>query len=70
MWIERLKNVVMRTWKMELGGHRKTGRPEMRCSDVKCKDTKIEEAQDRITWILKLDTPNPNREKAEQEDDI
>ena len=34
------ENVVMRTWKMEVGGHRKIGRPKLRWSDVIRKDTK------------------------------
>ena len=28
------EDVVMRTWKMEVGGHRKIGRPKLRWSDV------------------------------------
>ena len=28
------KDVVMRTWKMEVGGHGKIGRPKLRWSDV------------------------------------
>ena len=52
------EDVVMRTWKMEVGGHRKIGRPKLRWSDVirkdmKEKQVKIEEAQDRRTWRLK-----------------
>ena len=52
------EDVVMRTWKMEVGGHRKIGRPKVRWSDVIRKDmkekrVKIEEAQDRRTWRLK-----------------
>ena len=52
------EDVVMRTWKMEVGGHRKIGRPKLRWSDVirkdmKEKQVKIEEAQDRRTWTLK-----------------
>ena len=44
--------VVMRTWKMEVGGHRKVGRPKFKWSDIKRKDVnqngvQIEEAQDR-----------------------
>ena len=46
------EDVAMRTWKMEVGGHRKIGRPKLRWSDVvrkymKGKQVKIEEAQDR-----------------------
>ena len=29
-----LEDLVMRTWKMEVGGHRKIGRPKLRRSDV------------------------------------
>ncbi len=52
------EDVVMRTWKMEVGGHRKIGRPKLKWSDVirkdmKEKQVKIEEAQDRRTWRLK-----------------
>ena len=52
------EDVVTRTWKMEVGVHRKIGRPKLRWSDVIRKDTKekqvkIEEAQDRRTWRLK-----------------
>ena len=32
--------VVMRTWKMEVGGHRKIGRPKLRSSDDIIRDTK------------------------------
>ena len=54
---------------MEVGGHRKMGRPKLRWSDVIRKDmnekqVKIEEVQDRRTWRLKLNAPTPNREKA------
>ena len=43
---------------MEVGGHRKIGRPKLRWSDVirinmKEKQVKIEEAQDRRTLRLK-----------------
>ena len=43
---------------MEVGGHRKIGRPKLRWSDVTRKDmkekqVKIEEAQDRRRWRLK-----------------
>ena len=52
MWRERLTK--MRTWKMEVGVHRKIGRPKLRWTDVvrniKGERSKyIEEAQDRIT---------------------
>ena len=48
------ENVLMRTWKMEVGEHRKIGRLKMRWSDVKGKYMKekritIQEAQDRKT---------------------
>ena len=50
--------VVMKTWKMEVGGHRRIGRAKMRWSDViridiKEKQVKREEAQDRRTWRMK-----------------
>ena len=38
------EDVVMRKWKMEVGGHRKIGRQKQRWSDVTRKDVKIEEA--------------------------
>ena len=46
------EDVVMRTWTMEEGEHRQIGRPKLRWSDVirkdmKEKQVKIEEAQDR-----------------------
>ena len=49
------EDVVMRTWKMDVGGHRKMGRPRLRGSDIIRKDmkekgVKIEEAQDPRTW--------------------
>ena len=52
------EDVEMRTWEMEVGGHRKIGRPKLLWSDVIRKDMKekqvrIEEVQDRITWRLK-----------------
>ena len=52
------KDVVMRTWKMEVDGHQKIGRLKLRWSDVirkdmKEKQVKIEETQDRRTWRLK-----------------
>ena len=55
-WLGRVErkteDVVMRTWKMEVGGHRKIGRPKLR-SDVIRKDMKEKgikiEAQDRRT---------------------
>ena len=58
------EDVVMRTWKMEVGGHRKIGRPKLRWSDVIRKDmkeigVKIEEAQDRRTWRLKTLCTDP-----------
>ena len=48
------EDVVMRTWKMEVGGHGKIGRPKLRWSDViektyKEKGVQREEAQDRRT---------------------
>ena len=49
MWNERGEKIVMRTWKTEVGGHRKIGRPKLRRNDVirkymKEKHVKIEEA--------------------------
>ena len=46
------EDIVMRTWKMEIGGHRKIGRPKLKWGDVirkymKEKGVKIEEEQDR-----------------------
>ena len=34
------EDVVIRTWKMEVSGHRMIGRPKLRCSDVIRKDMK------------------------------
>ena len=34
------EDIVMRTWKMEVGGHRKIGRPQLRWSNVIRKYTK------------------------------
>ena len=52
------EDVVMRTWKMEVGGHRKIERSKMRWMDVirkdmKEKQVKIYEAQYGRTWRLK-----------------
>ena len=46
------EDVIIRTWKMEVGGHQNIGRPKLRWSHVKIKDmkekgVKIEEAQDQ-----------------------
>ena len=54
----KTEDVVMRTWMMEVGEHRKLRRPKLRLSDVvrkymREKGVKIEEAQDRRTWRLK-----------------
>ena len=64
--VERMtdEDVVMRTWKMEVGGYRKIGRLKLRWCDVIRKDMKdkgvnIEEAQDRRTWILKTPRADP-----------
>ena len=51
------EDVVVRTWKMEVGGHRKTGRPKLRWSDIVTKymtqkGVQIEEAKDRRTWRI------------------
>ena len=56
--VRKTEDVVMRTWKMEVGGHRKIGSPKLRWSDLIGKDmkekgVKIEEAQDRRTWRMK-----------------
>ena len=56
--------LAMRTWKIEVGGHRKTGRPKLRWSDVIRKDMKeagekMEEAQDWRTCRLKTICANP-----------
>ena len=62
----------MRTWKMEVSGHRKIGRPKRRWSDVIRKYTKEQEYREKKhkteehgEW--KLDAQTPNREKAEEE---
>ena len=52
------EDLVMKPWNMEVGGHRKIERPKLRWSDdigkdMKEKQVKIEEAQDRRTWRLK-----------------
>ena len=44
------EDVVMRTWKMAVGGHQKIGRPKLRWSDgirkyMKDKEVKIEEGE-------------------------
>ena len=49
---------------MEVGGQRKIGRLKLRQSDFTRKDmkekrVKIEEAQDRRTWILKTGCADP-----------
>ena len=49
---------------MEVGGHRKIGRPKLKWSDAirtdpKKKQVKTEEAQDRRTWILKTRCADP-----------
>ncbi len=51
------KDVVTRTWKMEVGGHRQIGIPNLRWSDViredrKEKGVKIEDAQAWRKWRL------------------
>ena len=67
------EDVVIRTWKMEVGVHRKIGRQKLRWSDVirkymKEKQVKIEEAQDgENVEIENLMRRPPNREKAEEE---
>ena len=65
------EDVVMRTWKMGVGEHQKIGRPKLRWSDVirkdmKEKQVKIEEAQDRRTWRLKTLCANHNWRKGQR----
>ena len=55
-----------------MGGHRNIGTPQLRKSDVIRKDTKekgekIEDAQDRRTWILKTRCADRNWENVEEE---
>ena len=64
--VERMidENVVMRTWKMEVGGYRNIGRLKLRWSDVirkymKEKGVNIEEEEDRRNWILKTPRADP-----------
>ena len=64
--VERMidENVVMRTWKMEVGGYRNIGRLKLRWCDVirkymKEKGVNIEEEEDRINWILKTPRADP-----------
>ena len=57
-------DVVIRTWKMEVGGHRHIGRPKLRWSDVigkhtKEKQVKIEEGEHRRRWRLKTRCDDP-----------
>ena len=63
------EDVAMRTCKMEVGGHRKIGRPKLRwCDairkDMKEKRLKIEEAQDRRTCRLKTRCADHNTGKG------
>ena len=63
------EDVVIRTWKMEVSGHRKIGRLKLRWYDVVRKDMKKngvqkEEAQEHGEG--KLDTSIPNRGKAKE----
>ena len=58
------EDVLMRTWKMEVGEYRKIGRLELLWSDVISRDMKenaveIEEAQYRRTWRLKTRCADP-----------
>ena len=69
------EDVVLRTWKMEVGGQRKIGSPKLRWSDVirkhmNDKVVKIEEAQGRRTWTLKTRCADPKWGKAEEEEYI
>ena len=59
---------------MDVGGHRKIGRPKLRWSDVirkymKDKQLKIEDAQYRRTCRLTIRCPTPNMEKAVEEEE-
>ena len=56
------EDVVMRTWKMEMSGHRNIGRPKLRWSDDIRKDMKekgVEEAQDQWKCRLKNRSADP-----------
>ena len=58
------EDVVMRTWKNEVSGHRKIGTSKLRWSDVITKDmnakgVKREEAQDQRTLRLKSRCADP-----------
>ena len=58
------EDVLIRTWKMGVGGIRKIVRPKLRWNDfvrkdMKEKGVKIEEAQDWRTWRLKTRCANP-----------
>ena len=62
--VEREEDVAMRTWKMEVRGHRHIGRPKLKWRDVIRKDTKEkgaqrEEAQDRRTWRMRTQRAYP-----------
>ena len=72
-WRYRPTNANTRTWKMEVGEHRKIGRLKLRWRDVIRKDMKekgvhIEEAQERRTWILKTWRTDPKIRKMSEED--
>ena len=63
------EDVVMRTWKIEVNGHQKIGRPKLKRRDVIIKDTKKtgvkrEESQDCRTWRMKTRCTDPNKGKA------
>ena len=68
------EDVVMRTWEMEVGGHRKIGRPTLGWSDairndIKEIQVKIEKYKTGERGDWKLKAPTPNREKAEEEEE-
>ena len=63
MWIERQRSrtyVLMRTCKMEVGGHGNTVKLMWRNVARKyMKGKGVDEAQDRGTWIMKNAMPRP-----------
>ena len=61
-------DVVMKTWNIEVCGHRNIGRPKQRWSDVirnhmEEKGVQREEAHDRITWRLETRCVDPKIKK-------
>ena len=66
----KTEDVVMRTCKMEVIGHRKIGRPKRRWSDVirkAVKKTGVQKHKTAEHGVRKLDEPASNREKVEEE---